>query len=103
MKLEGLKLIRLNSVGVDRLDDPSYPYKLEGNFCPPEFMQVAFVMRHGGSEELVVRAMSREILDQFLVETDIRCHPRLCRLVITGPDGIEEEIGQKQHSGRSMT
>lgn len=89
-KIEGLKLIRLNSIGVHEPDDPSYPYKLEINLSPPELMQIAFIMLHGGSEELVVRAMTREAIDQFIEQNDLRHHPRLRRMTLSGPDGSHE-------------
>jgi hypothetical protein len=89
--IEGLKLIRLNSSRVNEPDDPSYPYKLEVNLSPPELMQVAFVMLCGGSEELVVRALTRDAIDQFIQQNDLRRHPRLRRMTITGPDGTREE------------
>jgi hypothetical protein len=90
--IEGLKLIKLNSIRINEPDDPSYPYKLEANFSPPELMQVAFIMLHGGSEEMVVRAMTRKALDQFIEINNLRRHPRLRRIVITGPKGAREEI-----------
>jgi hypothetical protein len=90
--IEGLKLIKLNSCSINESDDPSYPYKLEANFSPPELMQVAFVMLHGGSEVMIVRAMTREAIDQFIDVNGLRCHPRLRRLIITGPEGAREEI-----------
>jgi hypothetical protein len=92
--IEGLKLIKLNSCRVNEPDDPSYPYKLEANFSPPEFMQVTFIMLHGGSEEMVVRAMTREALDQFIEVNGLQRHPRLRRMIITGPKGIREEISR---------
>jgi hypothetical protein len=94
-QIEGLKLIRLNSARINGPDDPSYPYKLEVNLSPPDLMLVAFVMLHGGSEEMVVRAMTREALDQFIDRNDLRCHPRLRRMTITGPGGMREEIGRR--------
>lgn len=92
MIIDGLKLIRLNSIGVEEPDDPSYPYKLEVNLSPPELMQVAYVMLHGGSEKLVVRAMTREAIDQFVEQNALRRHPRLRRMTLSGPDGANEEI-----------
>lgn len=94
-QIEGLKLIRLNSARINGPDDPSYPYKLEVNLSPPDLMLVAFVMLHGGSEEMVVRAMTREALDQFIDRNDLRRHPRLRRMTITGPGGMREEIGRR--------
>jgi hypothetical protein len=90
--IEGLKLIRLNSLRINEPDDPSYPYKLEVNLSPPELMQVTFIMLHGGSEEMVVRAMTRDAIDQFIEVNNLRHHPRLRRMSITGPEGSREEI-----------
>jgi len=94
-QIEGLKLIRLNSARINGPDDPSYPYKLEVNLSPPDLMLVAFVMLHGGSEEMVVRAMAREAIDLFIDRNDLRRHPRLRRMTITGPGGMREEIGRR--------
>lgn len=90
--IDGLKLIRLNSLRINEPDDPSYPYKLEVNLSPPELMQVTFIMLHGGSEEMVVRAMTRDAIDQFIEVNNLRHHPRLRRMIITGPEESSEEI-----------
>lgn len=90
---DDLKLIRLNSARIDEPDDPSYPYKLEVNFRPPELMQVAFVMLYGGSEEMIVCGMSRDAIDRFVEANDLRRHPRLRRMTITGPNDLREETG----------
>lgn len=92
--IEGLKLIRLTTARINEPDDPSYPYKLDVNLSPPELMQVTFVMLHGGSEELVVRSMSREAIDKFIEANDLRLHPRLRRMTITGPDDLKEVISR---------
>ena len=93
-QIEGLKIIRLNSARINEPDDPSYPYKLEINLRPPELMQVAFVMLHGGSELMVVRGKTRKEIDRFIELNDLRRHPRLRRMTITGPDGLREESGR---------
>jgi hypothetical protein len=90
---DGLKLIRLNSARIDDPDDPSYPYKLEVNLRPPDLMQVAFVMLYGGSDEMIVRGMSREAIDRFVDVNDLHRHPRLRRMTITGPNDLREETG----------
>ena len=90
-QIEGLKLIRLNSARISEPDDPSYPYKLEVNLAPPELATVAFAMLCGGSEELVVRATTRDAIDRFVELNDLRRHPRLRRMTITGPGGAPEE------------
>jgi hypothetical protein len=92
--IEGLKLIRLNTAGVDEPDDPSYPYKLKINLRPPELMQVAFVMMHGGSEIVVVRGKTREAIDRFIEVNNFRQHPRLRRGMITGPEDLCEKFGR---------
>ena len=90
--IPGLKLIHHNSSGVNLPDDTSFPFKLEGNFSPPEFMNVAFVLLYGGSEEIVVRAMTTEALYKFIETNRLLAHPRLRRMTITGPDGLVEEV-----------
>ncbi len=77
---------------LDEADDPSYPFKLRAVLSPPEFMQVAFVLMHGGSEQIVVRADVRRDLDEVvkrLVE-----HPRFRYLDITHPTLPVERIGR---------
>lgn len=83
MEIEGIKLIQHNANGINDLDDPSYPYKLEAHFRPPEFMIFAFVSLYGGSEIIVVRGKTKEALEQFIKLNDLRNHPRLTSLTIT--------------------
>lgn len=83
MEIKGIKLIRHNAGGVNEPDDPSYPWKLEARFSPPEFMMMAFIGLHGGSEEIVVRGETKESLEQFVEANDLRAHPRLRSLEIT--------------------
>lgn len=69
-------------------EDPVlYPYKLHAKLSPPELMQVAFIMLHGGTEEVIIRARTFEGLSRFLESNETRKHPRLRSLVITGPEG----------------
>ena len=90
--IPGLKLIRHNSSNVDVPDDPSFPFKLEVLLRPPEFMTLAFVGLYGGSEEVVVRSMTKEALDTFIVLNKLRKHPRLISLTVTSPEGIVEQL-----------
>jgi hypothetical protein len=85
-EIKGIKLIKHNVGGVDIPDDTSYPFKLEASFRPPEFMIVAFVGLYGGSEDIIVRGMTREALEEFVDLNNLRKHPRLRKLEITGPD-----------------
>jgi len=81
MTIAGIKLIRHNGGGVDLPDDPSYPYRLDATFRPPEFIKMAFLFMHG-NEEIIVRGMTREALEQFVDENELRSHPRLISLTI---------------------
>lgn len=86
--IEGLKLIRHNTGGVSESRDPSYPFTLEANFRPPEFMQFAFVALCGGSEEVVVQGKTEGALRKFIIVNDFLNHPRLRSLTIEDPEGI---------------
>lgn len=95
MSPEDLRIIRLLSEGINKSDAPyvsTHPYKLTANLGPPEFMQVTFIMRHGGSDELIVRAKTLKALDVFIARNNLRQHPRLRCMMITGPNGdvVEE-------------
>lgn len=72
------------------------PFKLEMNLSPPEFMEVAFVSLYGGSELVTVRSMTLESLQRFVEVNGHRTHPRLRTLVITGPEGVIEEIDRRK-------
>lgn len=83
MTIDGVKLIYHNAGGVNEPDDTSYPFRLEANFSPPEFMNVAFILMRGGSEKIVVRGKTREALEKFVDLNNLRKHPRLRSLDIT--------------------
>lgn len=85
-----VKMIRYGRKAVP--DDPSMPYLVEVSLSPPGFMQVAFVLLCGPSEELVVRCATRDAVDRFLDASKLRDHVRLQRVRVTGPDGVAEEI-----------
>jgi hypothetical protein len=86
--IKGIKLI-YQTGGIRQPEDPKMHYKMEANFRPPEFMQVAFVLMHGGSEKIVVQGKTRKALDQFIKQNELLTHPRLRNLTITGPNGVE--------------
>jgi hypothetical protein len=94
--IPGIKLICHNANRVNVPDDPSFPFKLEASFRPPEFMMMAFIGLVGGSEEVVIRGMTKEDLDEFVELNNLRTHPRLLHITITGPDGILEQLPQKE-------
>ena len=94
---DGLRVVRFTGMLIadpGDTDASGYPYRLEVNLSPPELMLVASVMLHGGCEEVVVRGKTRAAIDQFVDRTDLRAHPRLRRMTITGPGGLREEVRQ---------
>jgi len=90
--ISGIKLISLNSSGVNEPEDPSYPYKLEVSFRPPEFMIIAFIGLFGGSEELVIQGKTREDLDKLIEQEGYLTHPRLRKMTITGPNNQQVQL-----------
>jgi hypothetical protein len=100
-----IKLLFLNSHEVGtRADgdasDPEFPFKMEVNWSPPELMQVAFIMRYGGSEVLIAAGKSVGDL-MSLFARGLCAGPRLRWARILGPkaDGghglVCEWIGMK--------
>ena len=61
-----VKLIK-HTGGTDLPDDPSLPFKLEMVLRAPEFMVVAWVYLHGGTEEIVARGETLEELTAWMV------------------------------------
>ena len=94
-KIEGLQLVYMTGGrldGSEDRDDAGYPYRLEINLSAPQLMVVTFVMLYGGTEKIVVRAKTREAIDQFIRLNDFSKHPRLRQMVITGPDNLRVEF-----------
>ena len=91
MKIKGIKLITHNAGGVNLPDDPSFPFRLDANFRPPEFMKIAFIGICGGSEVVCVRGETREALEKFVEVNSLRTHPRLRSLEITQPEANRKE------------
>lgn len=77
-------------------EDPALPFRVYVNLRPPEFMNMTFVMLHGGSEEVIVKAESLEMAEDFLVRNQLGDHPRLRRIEITGPDTKIERTERKR-------
>lgn len=97
--IEGLKLVYWTGRDLDDAhlhDDPDHPFKLYFNFSPPEFMGIAWIFAHGGSEEIVVRTKTREAIDEFMQRNDFYRHPRFRRGVLTLPDGKEEKLERRR-------
>ena len=94
-KIEGLQLVYMTGTKIDGSedrDDTGYPFRLEVNLSPPQLMEVTFIMLHGGSEKIVVRAKTREAIDKFIELNDLAKHPRLRWTVITGPEDLRVEF-----------
>jgi len=85
MDTSGVRVIKITGQ-YDNPDDPSLPFLLEVALSAPEFMNVAFVLRFGGIEEVIARAATAEELTAWLDEHKVSSHPRLLRWSITGPD-----------------
>lgn len=92
-----LKLIKHTGT-CDHPDDPSLPFKLELSLRAPEFMNVAFVLLHGGTEDLVARSTTKEELTDWMASQGIETHPRLIRWALTGPDGFSQSGGESSRS-----
>lgn len=94
-EIPGLKVIYANTYRIDERasEDPvAFPWKLVANFRHSEFMVVTAVMLFGGSEEFIIRAKTREAIEECITTNEWRGHPRLRRLMLTSPDGKEEDV-----------
>ncbi len=92
MSNPNLHLVQHVGAGFLRDADPKFPFMLTVNLSPPDFLVVAFVMLHGGSEIIKVQGMTVADLHQFIVLNDFRTHPRFRHLTITGPEGQVEKV-----------
>ena len=94
--LPGIKIIRLNTSGINDPDEPDFPWKLEASFTPSEFLLMATMTIYDGSEEMVVKGRSREDLIEFLkLENHLITHSRLRSMVIIDPEGAQEDVTKK--------
>lgn len=84
--MDDLKLIR-HTGSTDIPDDLTYPWRLDASFRPTSFMTTAFTCLIGKEEEIRVRGLTKEILDEFTEKNDLRDHPRLISIEITQPEG----------------
>lgn len=86
--IPGLHVVELTGQQPRQEPDPTKPWRLVAEMTPPQFMQIAFVLLYGGMERLDVQGDTRESLEELIRLNDLRTHPRLCRLTLTGPNGI---------------
>lgn len=79
--IPGLKLIHHTGVYKGD-DDPALPFRLTVNLSPPEGAGIGWIFTYGGSEVVVVRAMTRDAIDAFITRNTFPAHPRFRWLVI---------------------
>jgi hypothetical protein len=91
--IEGLKLVKKTGVrDLPPVDATEYPFMMEMNCSPPEFMDVTFVLLYGGSEEIFVRADDVQKIYQFITLNNFRNHPRLRYIEITKSKEVIERF-----------
>lgn len=73
---------------------PDWRWHLYANLSPPEFMQVAFILIHGGSETFLIQAPTRESLDAVFAE--LANHPRLRRIEVKHEGAVVEMYDHAQ-------
>lgn len=74
---------------------PDLPGKVHIKLRPPPFMEVAFRLLHGGTEELIAQGSTKGAIEAFLKLNDITNHIRFTELTITGPDFTETRTRRK--------
>lgn len=89
--IEGIKLITHNMGGVNRPDDPAFPFRLELICRVPSFMEVAMAGIYG-NEHIVVRGMTRQKLEEFCKLNRLATHPRLIKVDITQPENTVQPV-----------
>ena len=82
-----VRFIRHNARGVSQPEDRTFPFRMKAIFRPPEFMQVTFIMIHGGSEYLEFQGMTVEALVSLADQEGFSTHPRLTRIEIADSGG----------------
>ena len=83
-----VRLVQHNAGGVSQPEDRTFPFRMKAIFRPPEFMQVAFIMLHGGSERLEFQGMTVEALVELADREGYSTHLRLTRIEIVDAGGI---------------
>jgi len=84
--IKGIKLIRHNANGVNEPDDPTFTWRLDASFRPPEFMNIAFMFLCGGTEEICVRGKTKKALEKFADMNHLSTHPRKLSFKIWQPE-----------------
>lgn len=87
-----VKFIKYNAGNIDNEDDPSYPFKLAASLNPPTMMPALFEAMGLDTEDLIVRGMTKQDLDEIIQILHLYTLPRLRHFTITGPDGFVEKF-----------
>lgn len=85
-----IKLIRNSAAGINDPDDPTLKFKVVATYRPTGLPK-AFPRLPGkfdGEEIIVVRASSREVLDEFISAQGLKTRPGFHSMTITGPKGL---------------
>jgi hypothetical protein len=89
--IEGVKVIQHNMGGINRPDDPSYPFLLQMVCRVPGFMEVTAAMIYG-QEAVKVRGKTKEALEELIKRNNWSTHPRLISLTVTEPEKDPDKI-----------
>ena len=77
-----VKVIKHNMGGINNVDDPTLPWRLEATLRVPEFMNVAALFLYG-NEHVIIRADTEAELTSAAESVGItNDHPRMISLVI---------------------
>jgi hypothetical protein len=96
--IEGLEVIYAPTYKIDNRaneDKVRMPWMLRATFSHGEFMRVTAVLLYGGCEEFVLRADTREKLEEAILANVWGTHPRRIRITLTHPDGHDEDLTKR--------
>jgi hypothetical protein len=93
IRTHGAMIVWAPTNKIDREFDPKkFPWELKFDLQPPEFMNIAFIMAYGGSQNFVVRGKSREALMRLVRVLGIFKRTDLMEMKITDPNGKTETL-----------
>lgn len=93
--IAGLTIIYHSAGQVNIPDDPAYgQFKLVARLSGVDFMSV----REPSDEVIILRTLTQTAMEKAITRLDLRTHPRLKSLVVTGPQGEIEKIEKTPRS-----
>ena len=98
--INGVRLVYATGQCVRKPDDFKFPFVLYLNCRPPDFMELAFIAMHGGSEEVIVEGESESALMELVRLNEWETHPRLRELTIMERDAAGKIISTKSVAKR---